>query len=565
MTDVQKLRQMIEQERERFGVAGLSVVVVEGREPVLAEGFGSRDLEQDLAATPKTLFAIASDTKAFTAALCATFVDEGKLEWDAPVRDVLPWFRLQDPHATELVSMRDLLAHRTGLPRHDAMWFWGGPTPPAEEVVRRLRYLQPSASLRQVWQYTNNAYTAAGYIAGQLGGSDWATVLRERIFDRLSMKRTTLGRTSAEATGDFAVAYDDLTGSHVAVPPIGDGSLGPAGGIWSNADEMSRWVLARLEVPLPDGPMLLSRDALRELHAPAMVKPPWPLELLGLHSLGYGLAADIVSYRGHKLVHHGGSLQGFCSDVYLAPDAGHAVVVLTNANASGITSALPLNILDRLLGLDEQPWGQRLLDLMNAMKEGMKEAGAHHAATRAGHPPSRPLEDYAGTYQHPAYDVFEVRVEGNRIVPAWHGHATLELRHRDHDTWDLLLDGRYEDATVPFVARFGADGITGIEVAFEPTVDPIFFERQPPTLSDEQLGRLTGHYVMGPLSLDVTAVDGSLTAEIAGTEPIKLTARDETHFEVPGRSTRIEFVLTGAAVEQVVVQRAGVFRPAVDG
>src|SRR3954447_25966687 len=233
MTAAPQIRDLIEAERDRFGVAGLSVVVVRDREVLLAEGFGSRNLEEDLSATPQTLFAIASDSKHFTAALCATFVDEGKLEWDKPIRDVLPWFRMQDPHATELVSMRDLLSHRTGLPRHDALWFWGSETPPSREVVRRLQHLQPSAQLRQVWQHNNLCYTTAGYIAGELAGSEWEAALQQPIFDRLGMKRSTIGRKAAQATGDFATPYSDFTGENVAVPARGDGSVGPAGGIWS--------------------------------------------------------------------------------------------------------------------------------------------------------------------------------------------------------------------------------------------------------------------------------------------------------------------------------------------
>lgn len=563
MTDLEQLRQTVEQERERFGVAGLSVVVVKDREVLLAEGFGCRDLERDLPVTPETLFAIASDSKAFTAALCATFVDDGTLEWDKPVREVLPWFQLQDPHATELVSMRDLLAHRTGLPRHDAVWFWGAATPPQEEIVRRLRYLQPSAQLRQTWQYNNNAYTTAGYIAGLLAGSDWETALRDRVLDPLGMKRTTLGRLSAEATGDAAVPYDDRTGTNEPVALVGDGSVGPAGGIWSNAEEMARWVLARLEVPLADGSLLLSRNALRELHAPAMVKPTGPMELPGVHSLGYGLAADVVSYRGHRLVHHGGNLHGFCSNVYLAPEAGHAVVVLANANASGVRTALPLAVLDQLLELEPEPWGQRLYDLMASIKGGTKEAGAHHRDSAAGRPPSRPLGDYAGTYSHPAYDVLKVSVDGDRLVPHWHGLETIELRHRDYDSWDLLLGSHYEDMPMPVVFRFGADGITGVEVGLEPAVDPILFVREPEQLTPAQLERLTGTFVMGPLSLAVTVVDGGLRAEVAGAAPVALRARDETHFLVDGSpGTRVEFVLADdASVEQVVVHPMGVFRP----
>lgn len=563
MTDVQGFRELVEQERERFGVPGVSVVVVRDRELVLAEGFGSRSLEDDLPVTPQTLFAIASDSKAFTAALCATFVDEGRLEWDAPVRDVLPWFRLQDPHATELVSVRDLLSHRTGMPRHDALWFWGSAAPAAEEVVRRLRHLEPSAPLRQVWQYNNNCYTTAGYIAGQLAGSDWATALRHRLLDPLDMKRTTVGRRTANATGDAATPYDDRTGQNVPVPLRGDGSVGPAGGIWSNAEEMASWVLARLGVPLADGSALLSPAALRELHAPAMVKPAGPLELPGLHSLGYGLAADVASYRGHKLIHHGGNLHGFCSDVYLAPEEGHAVVVLANANASGIRTALPLLVLDQLLGLTEEPWGPRLHELMGAMKGGMREAGRHHETSAGGNAPTRPLQDYAGRYAHPAYDVFELTVEGDRLVPHWHELAGIELRHRDFDTWDLLLGGHYEDLPMPFVVRFGRDGVTGIEIGLEPAVAPILFTRQPPELSAEQLQRLAGRYVMGPLALQVSVGPKGLVAEAMGGGPMELRALDETHFDVPASpGLRVAFVLDAAGgVEQVVVNPTGVFRP----
>lgn len=563
MTDPADLRSLIETERERFGVAGLSVVVVRDREVLLAEGFGFRDLERELPVTPETLFAIASDSKAFTAALCATFVDEGRLEWDKPVRDVLPWFELQDPHATALVSVRDLLAHRTGLPRHDALWFWGGTSLSHEETVRRLRHLQPSAQLRQVWQYNNNCYTTAGYLAGQLAGTDWATALRERVLDPLGMKRTTLGRLSAEETGDSAVPYDDRTGTNQPVPLIGDGSVGPAGGIWSCAEEMAHWVLARLGVPQDDGSLLLSKDALRELHAPAMVKPTGPMELPGLHSMGYGLAADVVSYRGHKLVHHGGNLHGFCSNVYLAPDSGHAVVVLANANASGIRTAVPLAILDRLLGLEPEPWGPRLLDLMSAIKTGGKEAAEHHRTTAAGRPPTRPLEEYAGVYCHPAYDELRLRVEGDRLVPDWHELDGIELRHRDRDTFDLLLASHYEDMPMPVVVRFGRDGVSGVEVSLEPTVEPVFFARKPPELTDEQLQRLTGRYVLGPLAVEVTVKDGRLLGAVAGAKPVALTPRDETHFEVPGSAgTRVEFVLAGDVAEQVVVHPTGVFRRA---
>jgi hypothetical protein len=297
-----------------------------------------------------------------------------------------------------------------------------------------------------------------------------------------------------------------------------------------------------------------------------MVMPSSPLDLPGMHSLGYGLAASVASYRGHRLVHHGGNLHGFCSDVYLAPEAGHAVVVLANAHSSGIRTSLPLDILDRLLGLEPEPWGERLFELMGAFKGGMRAASEHSAASVAGEPPSRPLEELAGTYTHPAYGEFVVRFEGDALVPRWHGLDTIKLRHRDRDSWDLLLGSHYEDTAMPFVFRPAYDGIAGVDVALEPAVDPIFFVRQPPTLEKADLERLAGTYEMGPLKAIVTVVDGGLQASIANGKPVDLTPRDATHFEVPGQSgTRLEFVLADdGTVDKLVVQPAGVFRPAAN-
>lgn len=565
MRDPRALRETVERERERFGVAGLSVVVVAERQVVLAEGFGHRDLERDLPVTPQTLFAIASDTKAFTAALCATLVDEGRLDWDAPVRDVLPWFRLQDPHASALVSVRDLLAHRTGLPRHDALWTWGGPGLPPEEVVRRLRHLEPSAPLRAAWQYNNNGYTTAGYLAGLLAGSDWESALRERLLTPLGMQRTTPSRPAAERTGDAAVPYDDRTGQNRPVPQLGDGSVGPAGGLWSNAEEMARWVLARLGEPLPDGTSLLSPAALRALHSPAMVKPPGPLQLPGVHSLGYALGADVQSYRGHLLVHHGGNLHGFCSDVYLAPDQGHAVVVLANATSSGVRTAVPLALLDALLGLEPQPWGEQLHEAERSLKTGTREAGAHQRGTALGRPATRPLAAYVGTYEHPAYDVLEVRLVQDRLVPDWHGLQGLELRHRDYDTWDLVLPSLDEDLALPAHFRFGPDGVVGVEVPLEPTVPAVLFARRPPQLDAQQLARLAGRYVSGPLEVVVSVQQGELRAAVLGGSPVVLVPDDDRHFRVAGGSgTRVEFVLHDGAVHSVVVHPVGVFTPAVE-
>jgi CubicO group peptidase (beta-lactamase class C family) len=556
----EELRALVEHERIRFGANALSIVVVAAGDVLVADGFGLRDVEQDLPATAQTLFAIASDTKAFVAAACAVLVDDGLLEWDRPVREYLPEFRLMDSSATELVTVRDLLSHRTGLPRHDALNVWGGARLPLDEVVRRLRHLQPSAPLRQTWQYNNLAYVTAGHLLGVLTGSDWTAVVQERLLDPLGMSSTCFDRAVAEKTGDYAVGYSDAG----PVPLRSDGRRGPAGGILSNAEDMSRWVLARLGRPTPDGRRVLSDSALRELHTPAMVEPAGFAAFPEVVKTGYGLAASMFGYRGLRVVHHGGNIDGFACDVLLAPDAGHAVVVLSNATGSGVRDALPLAVLDRLTGLDPLPWGERWDSSMGSIRAGMVAAREHAQAQGAepAPPPRRSLEDLAGRYSHPAYDLLEVSVTDGALQVAWHDIDGITVRHRGADVWDLVVPGYEMALTLAF--RSGPHGVEDVLVPLEPSVDAVVFRRLAPELPEQDEARLLGTYAMGELRLHVAREADGLVADVRGMVRLPLEPRSATRFTVPGRSGVLaEFLGTATRpASRVVLTPYGVFERA---
>lgn len=556
-TDVGQLRELVEQERLRFEAPALSVVVVADGHVLLADGFGRRDVEQELPATAQTLFAIASDTKAFVAAACAVLVDEGLLEWDRPVRDHLPEFRLMDDAATGLVTLRDLLSHRTGLPRHDALNVWGGARLPLEEVVRRLRHLQPSAALRSTWQYNNLAYVTAGHLLGAVTGGDWTQVVQERLLDPLGMTATCFDRAVAEKTGDYALGYSAAG----PVPLRSDGRRGPAGGILSNAEDMSRWVLARLGRATEDGDRVLSDAALRELHTPAMVEPTGFAAFPELRKTGYALAASTLAYRGHRVVHHGGNIDGFASDVLLAPEAGHAVVVLSSWTGSGVRDALPLAVLDRLLGLDPLPWGERWDASMGSIRKGMTAAREHLQTQEPAQalPASRPLTDFAGRYAHPAYDVLEVTVDDDALQVSWHDIDGIVAEHRSIDVWDLVVPGY--DAALTLSFRSGPYGVEDAVVPLEPTVDAVVFARRPEPLAREDEERLLGTYGMGELELHVVREHGRLVADVPGVVRLPLDARSTTRFTVAGRSGVVADFL-GAATDpatRVVLAPYGVF------
>jgi CubicO group peptidase (beta-lactamase class C family) len=562
------LRELVETERERFGVPGVAVVVVADGEVVLADGFGQRDVESDEPVTADTAFAIASDTKCFTAATLCALADEGLVELDRPLRDYIPWFRLQDPHATELVSTRDLLCHRTGLPRHDMLWY-GDVDISREEVVRRLRYLQPSKPFRQTWQYNNLAFDTAGYLTEHLLGCTWQEAVRSRLLDPLGMKHT--GFSTREATdGDFAWPYKDVDGTFVrqGLPRKREG--GPAGGIVSSAADMSRWVLARLGLEV-DGARPLSDTALKELHTPVMTTGGSLGDFGERLSMGYALGCQVESYRGQRVIRHGGNLVGYSSDVCVAPDAKAAVVVLTNLHGTAIRDALALLVLDQLLGLEPKPWGERYHELFSAFRGGAVAAAKHRLETSVGASPPRPLKDYVGTYEHPAYGVFDVTLAdvdlaGDSLATDFHGLGdVVSLQHREGDSWDLRLDDF--DSATPLVFQSGLDGQIGsLAVALEPTVDPIVFTRRIDWPAAEVLDALAGRYRMGPIELVVLRTADGLRAQLPMSGAVALQPAGGTSFRVPGASGILLTFETdeSGAVKQLVAYPMGLFDPAED-
>ncbi|HMY76641.1 MAG TPA: serine hydrolase domain-containing protein, partial [Blastocatellia bacterium] len=174
---------------KKLDVPGMAIAIVKGKQVIYAKGFGYRDVEKQLPVTADTLFAIGSSTKAFTTFVLGTLVDEGKVEWDKPLRNYIPWFKLYDPAMTEHLSVRDTVTHRSGLPRHDLVWYNNFEST-REAFVRKLAYLEPSADLRQKWQYNNLMYLTAGYLTEVLTGQTWEDAVRTRVFNPLGFKRS---------------------------------------------------------------------------------------------------------------------------------------------------------------------------------------------------------------------------------------------------------------------------------------------------------------------------------------------------------------------------------------
>lgn len=578
MKDPKRLRAVIESERKRFGVPGTSVSVVYQGEVLLSEGFGQRNIEENLPVTSETVFPIASITKSFTSALAGMLVEDGLLEWDKPVREYLPWFQLYDPIATELVTMRDLLSHRTGLPRHDSMG-GRGPGTTREEVVRRLRYLEPNKTFRQRWEYNNLMYGVAGFLTEELLGYAWEEGIEKRLLGPLGMTRSTVAGGEYRSFEDHSLPYDDKDGTPkpIQLParrePEPDENRprrgGPAGSIACSIDDLTQWVRAHLGLPALSGTRVLSPATLREVHRPTMLMPSGgALSFPERYGVAYALGWFIESHRGLKVVEHGGNLFGFSANVGMIPDEGIGVAVLTNLGSTAFRDAIPSILFEMLLGMDRIDWGKRWFDLYSALKSGMREASRHKAESKIEAPPSHPLEDYVGEYVHPAYGTIQIEVkEGQLLLRRGGGDANDEqpgmpLVHRHYDTWNLTIE--MLGTSMPISFRFDIDGVIESLIArLEPEVKPIEFEKVArDTAPAKQLAKLPGKYAMGPIEAAVErSVDGKLSVVLPDRGRFPLRPYRDLTFKVTGHpNITVEFVVDKKGIpERIVVEPGGVF------
>lgn len=555
MVDVAALRELVVAEQERFGVPGVALAVVADGEVLLCEGFGLRDVENAEPVTADTHFPIASDSKAFTAALLCGLADEGRLDLDRPVRDVLPWFTLRDPHASALTSVRDLLAHRTGLPRHDFLWY-GAQELTLEGVARALRHLEPNKPFRQTWQYNNLCFMTAGHVTEVVTGTSWGQTLQERLLTPLGMDATVLSRRDPAVTA-LALPYRHARGTLVraAVPPTNE--VGPAGGIVSTVRDLSSWLLARLG----HRPDVLGAGALAQLHAPAMIGGVGAAAFDERQPMGYALGCQVESYRGTRVVRHGGNLMGYSSDVTVVPGAGIGIAILTNLHTTSLRDALPLMVLDRLLGLEPTPWGERYHAMTAALFQGRAEVSDHHVAQAGGTKSARDLDEYVGSYTHPAYGRLEIRRDGDRLLPRFNALGDLvRLDHRHHDTFDLF-DVEFE-LSAPLTFTQDANGeVDGLTARLEPQVAPIVFRKVPPEAEPGLTEALVGTYCLGPHTLVVRTRGKDLVAAVPTAGELVLESTGGRRFRcpaVPGVAVEAARDETGQ-VTRLVVEPVGVF------
>jgi len=465
----------VEQVMKDWHVPGLAVAVVKDGQVVYAKGFGYRDVKRGLKVTPDTLFAIGSCSKAFTVAALAMLVDEGKLDWDKPLRDYLPDFRLQDAYATERMRPRDLVTHQSGLPRHDLVWY-GSPLS-RKELFERLRYLEPSRPLHAKYQYNNLMFMTAGVLVERISGITWEEFVRRRIFEPLGMKASDFSVNDSQKTSDYSLPYDEKEGEVKEIPFRNIDAIGPAGSINSSVNEMTRWLLLHLGKGKIGGRQIISEKSLAEVHTPQIVAGG-DLKYDESFYSSYAMGWAVTSYRGHPALLHSGGIDGFTSQVRFLPKDQLGVVVLTNSS-SPASNLIASNAVDRMLGLSEAPWSQRAKDDAAKAKAAQAKTKAEDEAKRKKDaPPTHALKDYTGQFEHPAYQTLTITEEGEQLRFDLHG-LTGALKHYHYDIFQGADGAAGLGGTKLTFVTSRSGEITGVSILLESSVKEIVFTRKP--------------------------------------------------------------------------------------
>ena len=457
----------IDSVRERFEVPGLAVAIVQDGRVVMAKGYGVRALGAREPVDARTLFGIASNTKLFTATALGILVEEGALEWDEPVVRYLPWFQMHDAWVTREITVRDLLVHRSGLGLGAGdLMFWPPSTFTRRELAERLRHIPPATSFRSAYAYDNVLYAVAGEVIEAVSGRSWEDFVRSRILEPVGMSGSDVRLSDPAHTPNAAHTHARVAGVVQAVEPYLGDVVNPAGGIFSNVEDMARWMIVQMDSGrVAGGERIFSGTVTRELWAPVTPMPfgdPAPeLEPLRHHFNFYALGLNVLDYRGERLLTHTGGLPGYLSRVAMLPDRRVGVVVLTNQESGEAFNAIAWRVLDHYMGAPEHDW----LGGYDAVRERADRRLAQTLASQAAardstSTPSLPLDDYAQTYVDAWYGNVEVTREGDGLAVRFARTPSLvgDLVHWQHDTF--LVRWRQRDLRADAFLTFwlAADG-----------------------------------------------------------------------------------------------------------
>ena len=553
--------------------AGVAVAVVEKNKVIFSKGFGYRDIANKLPVTDTTQFAIGSCTKAFTASLIGILQKEKEIDLDKPFTSYLKDFKFYSPELTQQITLRDMMSHRTGLPRHDLSWFVDPDT--RENLTKRIEFMEPSAPLRQTWQYNNFMYLLQGVLTEKLTGKSWESNVESKIFSKLGMGHSNFSVKTMATYKEPALGYNVVKDSIIHNTPYYEiDGMGPAGSINSTVLDMSQWLKVWINGGKLDTVQIIPSSFVTEATSSQMIIGPGlpNAEKPDVQFSNYGFGWMLSSYKGHYRVEHGGNITGFSASTCFFPTDSIGIVVLANQDGSKVPSIVRNTIADRVLGIKYFDWNADALKSAKKAKEIAQKAEKASTSNQVLQTTtSHALNDYTGAYSNSAYGKFEVIQKGDSLFAKlknekwWLGQFHYDI-FRPYETSEGI------DSTEKSPIRFQFNtGLNGeIESAsifnFEPTIPaPIVFKRSNAAkeISQDDLNKYTGTYLLAGTEIKTYIKNKVLFVFVPGQPEYELVAVGNNKFDfkkIPGYAVVFEMNDKGTTSSLTFKQPNGNFK-----
>jgi CubicO group peptidase (beta-lactamase class C family) len=536
-----------------WNAPGVGVGIVVNDKLVFAKGYGYRDYEKKLPFTPRTMSPVASNTKLFTAVAAGMLVEEGKLTWDKPVRDSVPTIRFYNEQLNNAVTLRDMLSHRTGITRHDTIWYKSDFT--RKQLFEKLVYLEPEQPMRETFLYNNLMFSAVGYLIELQSGKTWERFVSEKILDPLQMNSTSYAIADMLKHPEFGVGFTERRDSFeiYKIPYYEDiAGVAPCGAIVSNIEDMSHWLIALMNGGKYNGKQVLPAEVLKATLQPAIALPNVALETRGWSEIlnaAYGMGRQTASYRGHLITFHGGDLPGFHTQISFMPQDHIGVIVFEIGNHSQpLYNIVTYNVYERLLGMNLTPWSERQLEIRLKNKKALTEARAKANEGRVQNTKSsHTLADYGGVYENPAYGVMAIGLKDNQLQFDFH-KMRLPMTQFHYDRFDTPNDEQDGKWSVNF--RTNPQGDIDQAVMSLDEAEAVFV-RKPDTIDPKLMSQLAGTYeTPSGSTFQVTLRQGGgLSLGVTGQPVLPLNQTKGLAFRTPQFSDLVfEFVVQDGQV-----------------
>ena len=533
--------------------AGFAVAIVEGDKIIYVKGFGYRDYENKIPVDANTLFAIGSTTKAFTSAILGQLNSENKLSLNDSPRKYIPELKFFNNNMNDNIIIKDLMSHRTGLPRHDYSWYLF-PSASKDSLMSRLEFQEPFTGIREKWYYNNFMFLLQGVIAERITGKSWEENIRERFFAPLGMTRSNVSIEEMKKSSNAAIGYDLDKESIIKSDYYDISGMSPAGSINSSVYDMSNWLITWINKGKFKGKEIIPASYIDEAISSQMVTSGAlpDKEFPDMFFSNYGYGWSLKSYKGHYRVSHGGNIDGFSADVTFYPSDNIGIVVLANQNSSPTPGLVRNTISDYILKVNKTDFLKLYTDQKAKNKKESEEVKKKTNDSKiANTKPSHILQDYTGKYTYAGYGDFTI-VNKNDSLFANFKFKKMYLKHLHYDVFEPFeVTKTGIDTSDSGELRFNfvtndVGEISSLKTKIEPTLNAIEFVHKLNTIkiSKEDLTKYVGEYELAGMTAKVYIKnEDKLCLFVEGQPEYELLATEKNKFSIKNlEGFKIEFI-----------------------